>query len=213
MWAQEKENKAQMPLKKLHSKHWCAESKAQRYLHWTNWCKGAGTDTPSEAVLGQRKAGGASRIPWQQPRSSCPRAGERAHSPVVAEGWPVLAAASTLCPLVCLSPRSCTWHRAARGTTVKITAPINCSIAEQPSCEDTHQLHWACLKSTMQMLLRTLCKHKNSRNKTRWTIERYKKVPFDSSALKMHTMVYNSYCSKNLVWNIKTISRGAETDF
>lgn len=47
------------------------------------------------------------------------------------------------------------------------------------------------------MLLRTLCKHKNSRNKKLGEqFERYKKVPFHSSALKMHTMVYTLIAQK-----------------
>lgn len=106
----------------------------------TEWTKVKGLELThtSEAVLGKRKAGGASRIPWLlspgstcciSPDGSCHGAGECAHFPITAKGGAVPAVVSTLCPLVCVSPRSCVLYKAAQGPTLKVTAPRNCSIA------------------------------------------------------------------------------------
>lgn len=127
MWVQENKNKIPMPLRKLNSKHWCAESKAQRYLHWTK-VKGLELTHTSEAVLGKRKAGGASRIPWLlspgstcciSPGAPCQGAGGCAHLPVIAKGQGVTTVPSTFCPLVCLSPRSCVTVQSSKRTNAE----------------------------------------------------------------------------------------------
>lgn len=149
--------------------------------------KGWDPHTPVELAWGKRKPDGASMIPWAlpagstrciSPDASCQGGGEHVHLPIITNSWGVRTASAPFAPLVGMSPRGCIQYRAAGGPRLKITAPMNCSIAKQPSWEVIRQLHWACLKSTMQMLLRTLYKHKNSRNKTLWTIWKIQKSAF-----------------------------------
>lgn len=172
-----------MPLKKLHSKHCSAESKAQRYPHWMNKSKRAGTNTHQWSCLGVKKNR------WCKQNSLAARIRQHAASARVPlarepEMWPLTypgSFGSSCAPLalrVGMSPGAVYSTKQQEDQRWQLQH-------HQLQCSCSATFLWSCspatlsvLKSTMQMPLRTLYKHKNSRNKTLWTIWKIQKSAF-----------------------------------